>query len=501
MQTNILTGSSNTPFGSNAAITLNNGALGLGTAGTLGSGNVMNVTGYNVTYNGQNSINLTAGSGNVTFAANSLTRTNNGVLVLNPTSGATLGTTEKVTVASGAPAVINGMVAPYYVDGTTRNFLTYDATNGFKDVTYSVTGSGPSAISTALSTDTVFLNGATLNTTMGGNKAIYALKLSNSSTFNANAIGVSGETLTLLSGGLILDMVGQGSGFNFSSGTVYATVNFGTAEAMIGVYGTGGTASLGNSAPFIGTGGLTLYGNGNASGSSILITGGVTIAGAKFTVGSTNGINTNNQLTIDKAGTLQFAGQSQQFLGLSGQGLINASSGSGTLTLDGLTGTGTTTFSGLIQNGAGTVALTKNGANTQVLTGANTYAGTTTVNNGTLRLDFSGADAPAANILNNLTNGSALALGGGKLEIVGAAGVTNSQQFNGLTVGAGNSSITASSGSGGSANVTLGATLTRSVGGTINFDLPTSGTVSTTATTFAGNGVLVSGSATGPAFA
>ncbi|MET0263780.1 MAG: autotransporter-associated beta strand repeat-containing protein, partial [Rariglobus sp.] len=501
LQTNILAGTSTTPFGSNPSIILNNGALGLGTAGVLSGGQAVNVTGYDITYNGQNAINLSAGGGSVALAANTLNRVNKGVLLLNPTSGTTLGNTEKVTVTSGAPVVTNGMVAPHYINATTRNFLTYDAVNGFKDITYSITGATPSILATASATDTVFINGANLNSTLGGNKVIHALKLLNSSTFNANAIGSAGETLTLLSGGLILDMVGSGSGFNFSSGNVYATINFGTAEALIGVFGTGASASLGNSSPFIGTGGLTIYGNGNAQGANILITGGVTIAGGKFTVGSTNGINTNNQLTIDKAGTLQFSNQSQQFLGLSGEGLINAISGSGTLTLDGLTGTGTTTFSGLIQNGGGTVSLTKNGASTQVLTGTNTNTGTTTINGGTLRLDFSAADAPVNNILNNSTNTSALVLGGGRLDVVGAGGATNSQQFNGLTLNGGNSSITVSSGPGGTANVSLGSTLTRNIGGTVNFAPAASGSISTAATTTLTNGVLSASASNPTAFA
>jgi fibronectin-binding autotransporter adhesin len=508
LQTNILSGTSTTPFGTNPSITLNNGALGLGTAGTLSGGEAVTVTGYNIAYNGHNAINLKAGSGSVTLAANTLTRVNNGVLVLNPTSGATLGTTEKVTIASGAPTVTNGMVAPFYVDGTTRNFLTYDATNGFKDITYSITGNVSSAanmttaFASAGATDTMSLTGGSLNNAMGGNKAIYALKLSNSTGFNANAIGANGETLTLLSGGLILDMATAGSGYNFASGTVYATVNFGTAEAAIGVFGTGGTASIGNSSPFLGTGGLTIYGNGTAAASNVLITGGVTVAGGTLRVSGSNGINTNNQLNIDKAGTFQFvAANTQQFLGLSGEGLVNTTSNTPTLIVDGLTGSGTTTFSGSIQNGSGTVAFTKSGANTQVLTGANTYGGATTVNNGILRLDFSAIDAPANNIINNSTNTSALILSGGRLDVVGAAGATNSQQFSGLTAGAGNSSITVSSGTSGSANVTLGSTLTRNTGGTVNFATPASGAISTSATTTLTNGVLSTSASNPTAFA
>jgi fibronectin-binding autotransporter adhesin len=498
LQTNVLSGVSTTPFGTSASITLNNGALGLGTGGTLAGGESVNATGYDITYNGQNAIKLQAGGGNVTLAANTLTRVNNGVMLLNPTSGGALGNTEKVTVASGAPTVINGMVAPYYINQTTRNFLTYGP-NGFQDVTYSVVGTTDTDIANANANSTVVISNSTFNTSIGGNKAIYALKLVNTnSQFNANAIGLSGETLTLLSGGLILDTT-AGGGINFSSDATRAAINFGAAEAVVGIFGA--NVALGSS-PWIGTGGLTIYGTGSYQASNVSITGGVTIAGATLRLGGSNGINTNNQLTIDKAGTFQFiAGNTQQVLGLSGEGLMNTSSGSPTFIVDGLTGTGTTIFKGNIQNGSGTVAFTKTGANTQVFTGANTYGGTTTVNNGILRLDFSATGAPVNNIINNQTNTSALVLGGGRLDIVGAASATNSQQFSTLTVGAGNSSISATSGTSGTTNVTLGSTLTRNVGGTINFNLPASGSISTAATTFAGNGVLVGTSATGAAFA
>ncbi len=46
----------------------------------------------------------------------------------------------------------------------------------------------------------------------------------------------------------------------------------------------------------------------------------------------------------------------------------------------------TPNFGGIIQNGSGTVAVTKVGSNTQILSGANTYTGATTVNGGSLQL-------------------------------------------------------------------------------------------------------------------
>lgn len=511
LQTNVLAGASTTPFGTNTSITLNNGALGLGTAGTLAATNVINVAGYDVTFSGVNSINLAVGSGSsVTFAANSLTRTNNGVLLLNPTSGSTLGTTEKVTVASGAPVVTNGMAAAYYVNGTTRNFLTYDATDGFKDVVPDKTGTNALPASAA-ATDNVLINESSNNTSIAtfGNLVINSLRIVNSNNSNGNQVfGTSTDTLTIQSGGLITNW-SAGSGNTFTG----ATFNFGAKEAVVGVFGSSGTTTFNNL--IIGTGGFTTYGTQSVTIGNLQTTGGVTLAGGSTMLVSGNGvlsINPNNILTINRGGTFGMNANNRpsQFLGLAGEGSINwssatggSNSGSNSFTIDGLTGTGTTTFGGVIQDASSyTLSITKSGLNTQVFTGANVYSGATTVNGGTLRLDFSAAGAPASNILNNTANGSALVLGGGKLDVVGAAGATNSQRFNGLTVGSGNSAIALTAGSGGGVpTVTLGGTLTRNTGGTLNVTDATGGNVTTTATTTLTNGVLSTSASNPTAFA
>ncbi|WP_395737791.1 autotransporter-associated beta strand repeat-containing protein [Prosthecobacter sp.] len=74
----------------------------------------------------------------------------------------------------------------------------------------------------------------------------------------------------------------------------------------------------------------------------------------------------------------------------------------------------TITVSGVISGDGG---LTKNGAGTLVLSGANTYTGDTTFENGTLKLDFSAAGAPVSNIL---PAGSLFSPGGGSFSTLGA---------------------------------------------------------------------------------
>ena len=107
-------------------------------------------------------------------------------------------------------------------------------------------------------------------------------------------------------------------------------------------------------------------------------------------------------------------------------------------------------------------ALTKTGAGTMVLCSSNAYTGATTVAAGVLALDFSQPTAPVNNIIANGsvtagTGGSALALGGGALNLIGSLSAANSQWFNGTTINAGASSIALANANSNSLLLNLGA--------------------------------------------
>ena len=146
--------------------------------------------------------------------------------------------------------------------------------------------------------------------------------------------------------------------------------------------------------------------------------------------------------------------------------VITIDDGAATATFD---TQGYTLTAGCPIGGPGGVA--KAGSGTLVLCGSNTYTGNTTVSAGTLKLDFSQPDAPAANIINYTSDVSSLTLGVGTLALQGNPGTSNSQQFNGLTVNSGCSAIVLSAAASNSLLLSLGA-ISRGPGGTVDFTLP-----------------------------
>jgi autotransporter-associated beta strand protein len=134
--------------------------------------------------------------------------------------------------------------------------------------------------------------------------------------------------------------------------------------------------------------------------------------------------------------------------------------------------TTTTTYSGTMSGAGG---LTKIGGGTSTLNGTNTFTGATTVNGGTLALNFNTA---ALGLNDNIVaTSSALALGGGTLQIVGRAGSTNTQTFSGLTINAGGSGLTLTPTSSSTVTANIGGTnWARNGNGTLNVNIATAGT-------------------------
>ena len=204
---------------------------------------------------------------------------------------------------------------------------------------------------------------------------------------------------------------------------------------------------------------------------NVIISGGASISlGGKITSGTLGGLTgatrtvTNNLI----AGNLTLGA-----IELS----IDPDSAVRTLTL---AGTGNTTLSGVVTNGSSSgtannkLTFTGTGSLTFDDATGSTYTGSTTINSGTLILDFSNMTTPS-----NLLGFSNLALGSAVI-LKGKNATSTSQIFNGITTNANRTSSFAVNQNGAnSVDVTLGA-MTRSAHSTADFVLPSAGTVTTT---------------------
>jgi autotransporter-associated beta strand protein len=314
----------------------------------------------------------------------------------------------------------------------------------------------------------VVFNGGTLGVRIGG---------SNWTTTQVDTLLINA---TKTSGALGIDTTNG----NLTQWTAFTTTNLGSTLGLnkFGVntlildqantYNGGTTVSEG-----------TLALTGSLSGSSVSLTrasvfvqsasGSISGSGTTFTHGSTgvsflSGTNTYTGGTTISAGSLAFAKiasmpasgavavQTNATLGIGLGGTdewTTGTSGNGTLggLLGGLGGQSGSTVSytgnvginlittgsqsyGVIGNVGSSLALTKSGTGTLTLTGTNTYTGATTLNAGTLKLNYdAGAGGTDTSKLANATlnlNGGTLELSGGShLEAVSGTNINNGTTF------------------------------------------------------------------------
>jgi autotransporter-associated beta strand protein len=260
----------------------------------------------------------------------------------------------------------------------------------------SVTTSTGATLNGALSSGgAVALTG---NETLGGSVTV-AYSGPNGLSVTGGTVGLGARTLTLTDGGagssgsVTSTLTGAGGSLS-KQGAGTLTLDGGAANPFSGAT----TASAGTLV-------LAKGANTNALGGALNIA-----AGATVRLGAPEQLPDAAGVTDD--GTFDLAGHSETVDGLVGDGTVtSAAARAVTLTVG--AGGGNGTFAGAIQDGSGTLALTKAGGGTEVLSamGTFTYTGATMVSAGTLVIDGALAAGSAVSVSGGTLSGGGTAAG------------------------------------------------------------------------------------------
>jgi formylglycine-generating enzyme required for sulfatase activity len=281
--------------------------------------------------------------------------------------------------------------------GGTNQFTGY---SGALYLGYNSSGSGSYALSgtglLTVSTEYVGYSGAGTFSQTGGVNQVSSLMLG--SNGGSGTYNFSGGTLALAS-------LSKGTGsaaFNFGGGTLQAAAAMSSTLAMT-LTGSGGDACVNTAGYSVtlasllsGPGGLTKSGNGmltlagtnNYRGNTLVRSGTLTLAQPPGLQNSTLDTSGNGILSF---GTLTAA----TLGGLTGPGALSLSNtASAAVALSVGNNNGNTTYAGILNDAGG---LTKIGNGILLLTGANTYSGSTAINQGELMVNGSLVSAVTVN--------------------------------------------------------------------------------------------------------
>ena len=378
--TNLQTGSLNINNASaigSGALTITGGVFDNTSAGafTLSTNNAQNWN-ADAVFTGTQNLNM--GFGGVTMNTSRQVTVTGGTLIVN---GNIAGSTFGLTKAGVGTLVLGG--ANGYDGGTTvnagalnvssignlafRSNLTIGAsgTSAFANSDQTL-GAVTNANTAASSLNFTALTGTTDFTSLTGAGRTNIVNNATIGTFDTGTltVGAVGTFTTVTSGTLNLNgatsSIGTLNGGAIDLATTALTINDGNSSGIIAgangslIKATGGTLTLS---------GANTYGGGTA----------INVGTLNFT----NGALGSGDITFG-GGTLQFATGNTQDIG---SRIKNSGSA---VTLD-TNGNATTTFAGSLAS-SNTGGLTKTGAGTLILAGANGYSGTTTVTTGTLQV-------------------------------------------------------------------------------------------------------------------
>lgn len=288
-----------------------------------------------------------------------------------------------------------------------------------------------SASNTYTGATTVNAGTLQVNTNNALGTAASGTTVANGASLTLNNVNYStAEPLTLNGSGISNGGALHNTGTSTFAGPINAATNA-TINAGGGTLNlTGGISKNGTTLTIAGGGTVNITTNGitGASPNSDLVVDGTTVVlsaansyngpttvqnSGTLKLGNNNVLPTSPQtaMTINTSSVFDLASYSDGVASLAGDSTATVKNsvvgGTSTLTVNPASGV-STTFAGIIAgtNGGtqGNVALQKTGAGTLVLTGANTYTGSTTVNGGTLTL--SDASGSAVGSTNNVSIGS-----------------------------------------------------------------------------------------------
>ena len=435
---------------------LTTGTVALSTAGA--SLNTLKLVGSaggtNVTLNGTNA--LTSGgvifdntSGSAAISGGQLGATGAEVIIFTGGAGsvsankltltAVLKTTGTTTKSGLGTLVLAG--ANTYTGSLIINAGTVEYSNG--------SAAGQSLGSPTAGATNIILNGGVLRQT-ATNNLIFGITVNGPAAIDLG----SGVTLTQTAQGItgISNGAGLGTGLLQKTGLGTLTLAGTTANSNLSIEIVGGVLNLGKTAVL--ALGETTNSNGVPYAALIVDSGAV----ANLTGTGGNQIGDASSVVVKSGGVFDVMGAgatvtTESFDGLAGTGTVRNTIGTlFTLTLGsnnssnlapytlgaaaaGVGSTGLNNFGGVIQ---GNIALNKIGSGTQILSGNNTYSGSTTINEGTLKLGTtnalpSGAGKGDVTLIGDSTatgvaiGGSATVLAPGTLDLGGY-----NQAINGL---------------------------------------------------------------------
>jgi autotransporter-associated beta strand protein len=417
----------------------------------------------------------------------------------NVSSSSSLGA--PITAANGTIKIgnttVGGTLLYTGATGSTNRVIDLSGTTG--GVTLDASGSGAFTFSSAFTATGLGSKTLTLTGSNTANNTISGAIVDNSGT-NTTALLKTGSGTWVLSGtntysgGTTISggILGVSSDANLGLTSGILTLNAGTLEIATG-FTTARAFTLNDPASTFqvdagqtftlttainGTGMLNKTGSGTMVLSAMnLFSGGTNVTAGTLRIGAADRLLTTAGLTIS-GGTFDLQTFSQTAAAV-------------TLTSGSITATGSGTLTGLsftLQSGtvsailAGTATVIKNTAGTVILSGSNTFTGSTTISVGTLQVNTNnalGTSASGTTVANgavlrlngvNYSTAESLTLNGSGISNGGALANTGTSTFAGSINAATNATINAG---GGTLNLTggiskNGTTLTIAGGGTVN---------------------------------